>query len=77
MDYGQQMKSGLPFSGPNRRTFLRNAALGGLAAITGTLVVRGRRQSCVSDGICRGCIAYADCGRPRALSMKQKEDASK
>ena len=77
MNYGQKMKSGLPFSGPSRRAFLRNAALGGLASITGTLLVCGVRESCVSDGICRGCIAYAECGLPRALSMKQKEGASK
>ena len=74
MDYGQKMKSGLPSSGPSRRAFLRNAALGGLAAITATLSVRTARHSCAGEGICRGCVAYADCGLPRALSMKQREE---
>ena len=73
MNYGQKMKSGLPFSGPSRRAFLRNAALGGLAAITATLGVRAARQSCAGEGICRGCVAYEDCGLPRALSMKQAQ----
>ena len=55
----------------NRRNFLRNAALGGLLAIAGTLGARSHGQTCVNEGICRGCAAYDDCGLPQALSAKQ------
>jgi hypothetical protein len=65
------MRSRTPLAGPSRRTFLRNAALGGLAAVTGVLVARQGRQACVNNGICRGCAAYDECGLPQALSAKQ------
>jgi hypothetical protein len=56
----------------SRRGFLRNAALGGLAVLTGALAARRPAgQACVNDGFCRGCAAYEDCGLPQALSAKQ------
>jgi hypothetical protein len=68
-----------PNSGASRRQFLRDGLrytiLGGLAAISGKLVAREAArpagQVCVSAGICRGCVAYEDCGLPQALSAKQ------
>ncbi len=66
------MKSEMPFLGPSRRDFLRNTALGGLAALAATFVARRPRQTCVKDGLCRGCAAFDDCGLPRALSMKRE-----
>jgi hypothetical protein len=61
----------MPLAGPSRRRFLRNAALGGLAVLTGTLAARHGRQVCVNDGLCRGCPAFEDCGLPQALSAKE------
>lgn len=56
---------------PNRRDFLRNAALTGILGLAGTLVVRSAGHKCVNQGICRGCFAYDDCNLPQALSAKQ------
>jgi hypothetical protein len=62
-----------------RREFLhgsaRYALLTGVAAVVA--VVAGRRnatlsgQTCVSNGLCRGCAVVSDCGLPQALSFKQ------
>ena len=60
-----------PWFQTNRRAFLRYGVLGGLAAVTVKLVARQRGQVCISDGLCRGCEAFDDCGLPRALSAKQ------
>jgi hypothetical protein len=65
-----------PSAGSNRRDFFRGAvrygllsALAGVAALTG---MRGRLkgQRCLNRGICGGCIAFAGCGLPQALSVK-------
>lgn len=63
----------------NRREFLRSgvryALLAGIAAVSAALVVRRDRalpgQTCINQGICRGCGAFDDCGLPQALSAKQ------
>jgi len=72
------MKQELQASGASRREFLRDSLrytlLGGVAAAAGTLAVRSAGQECVNDGLCRGCIAYDDCGLPRALSVKQASE---
>ena len=62
-----------------RREFLRGgvrcALLAGLAAVSATLLKRGggklTGQTCINQGICSGCAAYAGCGLPQALSAKQ------
>ena len=62
-----------------RREFLRGglrvALLGGVAVVTGTLARRSPQrlpgQTCVSDGLCRGCAVADDCGLPQALSFRQ------
>jgi len=54
-----------------RRDFLRQAALGGLTALTVSLVARGSLHACVNEGLCPGCPAYDDCVLPRAASRKQ------
>jgi hypothetical protein len=67
--------------GASRREFMRNgfryALLTGLAAVSATLYQRsgGRLsgQTCINQGICRGCTAFADCGLPQALSAKQSK----
>jgi hypothetical protein len=59
----------------SRRNFLRRVALGGLTALTATLVARGKSQACVNEGLCPGCPAYDDCNLPRALSRKQSNTA--
>ncbi|MCX7030071.1 MAG: hypothetical protein NTU62_08125 [Spirochaetes bacterium] len=66
----------------SRREFLRTAgraiALGGLGVLVFRLLRRGgvRRPSgtetCVNDGLCRGCGAFAGCGLPAALSAKAR-----
>ncbi len=63
----------------NRREFLRGGAryalLAGLAAVSAVLVKRRGAtlpgQTCINQGICRGCGAVGDCGLPQALSFKQ------
>lgn len=62
-----------------RREFLRGGAryalLTTLAAVSVALFKRSggklTGQSCVNQGICSGCTAYAGCGLPQALSRKQ------
>jgi hypothetical protein len=62
-----------------RREFLRGglrwALLAGLAALSGLLAKRPGAvlpgQTCIGQGLCRGCGAFADCGLPQALSAKQ------
>ena len=62
-----------------RREFLRGGArcalLAGLAAVSAVLAKRSggklSGQTCVNQGICSGCTAYAGCGLPQALSRKQ------
>jgi anaerobic selenocysteine-containing dehydrogenase len=70
--------------GLSRREFLKSAArlalLAGLAAL-GLRLVRGRGapagrlpragETCVNQGVCRGCTAYSGCGLPAALSAKR------
>jgi hypothetical protein len=65
------IKSHITQAGPSRRAFLRNTALGGLAALTATLVARQGSQVCVNNGLCRGCAEFDDCGLPQALSAKE------
>lgn len=60
----------------DRRGFLRWCALGALVTGLGTLVGRraGERpgETCVNQGLCRGCGAYAaGCRLPQALSMRE------
>jgi hypothetical protein len=63
----------------NRREFLRgslrHALLAGLAVVSGALVKRRGAtlpgQTCINQGICRGCGAFENCDLPQALSAKQ------
>ena len=66
----------------SRREFLRAAgraiALGGLGVLVFRLLRRGGRarpagaETCLNDGLCRGCGSFAGCGLPSALSAKQR-----
>jgi hypothetical protein len=66
-------------NGESRREFLRGSAryalLTAVAAVSATLFQRSggqlSGQTCINQGICRGCGAFADCGLPQALSAKQ------
>lgn len=68
----------------NRREFLRGGAryalLTTLAAVSATLFKRSggkvTGQTCINQGICSGCTAYAGCGLPQALSRKQVQGGS-
>lgn len=68
-----------PVYAANRREFLRGGAryawLAGLAAVSVVLVKRRGTslpsQTCINQGICRGCGVFEDCGLPRALSAKR------
>jgi hypothetical protein len=63
----------------NRREFLRGgfrcALLAGLAAMSAVVARKPGAtlpgQTCINQGICRGCGAFEDCGLPQALSAKQ------
>ena len=73
------MKTERATEAASRREFLRGgvryALLAGLAAVSA--MVAGRRnqrlpgQTCVNQGICRGCGVFEECGLPQALSAKQ------
>jgi hypothetical protein len=66
----------------SRREFLETAgrviALGGLGVLVFRLLRSGRwnrsagSETCVNEGLCRGCGAFAGCGLPAALSAKQR-----
>jgi len=47
------------------RLIVLGGAVGGVAALT-----RKTGESCVNQGICRGCPAFDGCGLPQALSAK-------
>ena len=76
---GISMKTERATAAASRREFLRgglrHALLAGLAATLAILVrnlaSRLPGQTCVNQGICRGCGAFDDCGLPPALSAKQ------
>ena len=63
----------------SRREFLRGgvryALLAGISAVAAVVAGKsnGRRpgQTCVNEGLCRGCGVVGDCGLPPALSFKQ------
>lgn len=65
--------------GASRREFLRGgfrySLLATLGFVSATLYQRNRaslsNQSCISQGICRGCVAFSGCGLPPALSVRQ------
>jgi hypothetical protein len=67
--------------GASRREFLRgglrHALLAGLATVSAVLVKRNAEtlpnQTCINQGICRGCGAFEDCGLPQAFSAKQAQ----
>jgi hypothetical protein len=67
-----------PNRGRNRREFMRDgmrySLLAGMAAVSALLLKRSggklTGQTCVNQGICSGCGAYAGCGLPAALSAK-------
>jgi len=67
------------FYAASRREFLRvgvrHALLAGLAAVSAVLAKRRAAglpgQTCINQGICRGCNAVSDCELPQALSFKQ------
>jgi hypothetical protein len=56
-----------------RREFLRSIArmavlggsVGGVAGLT-----RKSGETCVNEGVCRGCPVFDGCGLPQALSAK-------
>jgi len=70
--------------GASRREFMRDgfryALLTGLAVVSTTLFQRsgGRLsgQTCINQGICRGCTTFTDCRLPQALSAKQSKRGS-
>jgi len=63
----------------SRRDFVRDGFryvfLAGLGAVSATLFKRSggklSGQSCIKQGICSGCSAYAGCGLPAAISRKR------
>ena len=76
---GTSMKTERATAVASRREFLRgglrHVLLAGVAAASGILarnpVSRLPGQTCVNQGICRGCGAFEACGLPSALSTKQ------
>jgi hypothetical protein len=58
----------------SRREFLLNVLRGtvllGVLGGIGALVAK-RGETCVGNGICRGCVEFAQCGLPQALSAKE------
>jgi hypothetical protein len=66
----------MPGKADSRREFFRATARYGLLALVSaaaTLAARRRPvagEQCVNRGICSGCVVFADCGLPQALSAK-------
>ena len=73
--------------GLSRRDFLKAAGrllvLGGIGALAATLLggaggPANRRQrppigeTCLNEGLCRGCASFAGCGLPSALSARER-----
>ena len=62
----------------SRREFLRGGAryalLTAVATVSAALIQRSggklAGQTCINQGLCRGCGAFAECGLPSALSAK-------
>jgi len=61
------------------RSILRLAALGGIGALTARLLrdAPGRQpgrqgETCVNEGLCRGCPVFSGCGLPSALSARER-----
>lgn len=73
------MKTRWSKAAANRREFLRGglryALLTAVGAVSATLVKRSggqlSGQTCINQGLCGGCGAFADCGLPQALSAKE------
>jgi len=61
-----------------RRDFARYGALAAIGALATRLVARRSRETCINEGICRGCTEFGDCSLPQALSARAvlKGDAS-
>ncbi len=56
-------------------TLLRLAVLGGIGTLAARLLGFGRGrpgETCVNQGVCRGCSAFAGCGLPSALSARER-----
>jgi hypothetical protein len=54
----------------NRRDFARYGALAAMSAVAARLIARRSRETCINEGICRGCTEFSDCGLPQALSAR-------
>ena len=53
-----------------RRDFARFGALTAIGGLAARLISRRSRETCINQGICRGCTEFADCGLPQALSAR-------
>ena len=53
-----------------RRDFVRYGALAAVGALATRLVARHSRETCINEGVCRGCTEFGDCGLPQALSAR-------
>ena len=55
--------------------FLRLVALGGIGALAARLLGGSPArpgETCVNEGLCRGCGAFSRCGLPQALSARER-----
>lgn len=43
----------------------------GLLGLGGAALVARRGERCINNSVCRDCRVLADCGLPRALSVKR------
>jgi hypothetical protein len=53
-----------------RRDFARYGAFAAIGAVVARLFARRSRETCINQGICRGCTEFSDCGLPQALSAR-------
>ena len=64
-----------------RRGFLKSLArlsvLAGMG-VAGAAFLRGRLrpigETCVNEGVCRGCAVLGGCGLPQALSVRERAE---
>ena len=72
------MRTGLGYRSGRRKllaSVLRYVTLGALGAAGGAAFSKRRRlvreDTCINQGVCRGCEVFRECGLPEALSAKE------
>ncbi len=52
---------------------MRCTLLGGLALLSGHLILKSRRPECRQNATCQQCGAWGTCGLPQAIETRRKD----